>query len=295
MLTLLLYLLEYIHYRGLLMNKAGFYAKYKTAFLKHNQFNFLVLGSSRAEMHYNTRFIDSLWHVNAFNLGMTGASPEMTFRTLRAYSKKSKAPKQIIYEFDINNINDYKKEINDFNNYFPFLYADNFFDEFVKVEPRYRWFKWLPYYSLPYCGLKNFSTSIHGLTHKPNKNDENYYKGYVATTGVLNIERIKESKAIMLNKKNGDYLDSIIRFCKSHSIQIFVVTSPIFMGGHQEFSNKRVFVEKIRRRFNGQGVKYFDFSELNFVNDSSFFLDRYHMNARGADKFTKMLCDSLRL
>ena len=75
--TLFLYGLRKLHYRGLLKQTAGYYEKYNTAFINKNNFNVIFLGSSRAEMHYNTYIFDSLTKQNSFNLSLAGATPQV--------------------------------------------------------------------------------------------------------------------------------------------------------------------------------------------------------------------------
>jgi hypothetical protein len=77
--TLLLYGFRQLHYYGLLKQEKGYYAKYKTAFFEKNTFDVIFLGSSRAEMHYDTRIFDSITQKNSFNLSLAGATPRIAF------------------------------------------------------------------------------------------------------------------------------------------------------------------------------------------------------------------------
>ncbi|MEO6304234.1 MAG: hypothetical protein ABIP51_13800, partial [Bacteroidia bacterium] len=170
--------MRYLHYKGLLKQTKGYYGKYTTAFLKENNFNVLFLGSSRAEMHYDTKLFDSLTGSNSFNLSLAGANPQVAYAALKTYLVKSKAPKHLIYEIDYHYLGFNSGEIKEFNNYFPFLSIPELRSQFNKIDPRINHFYYDPYYSFPYTGFKNLSTSLHGWLNIPNQIDSLYYKGY---------------------------------------------------------------------------------------------------------------------
>ncbi|MBS1653037.1 MAG: hypothetical protein JSU07_13610 [Bacteroidetes bacterium] len=286
-------MLQLLLYKGLLLNNGGYYQKYKTIFLEKNQYNFLLLGSSRAESHYSTKIIDSTLHVNSFNLSAAGASSEFSYRLLKVYLKKSNAPKCVIYELDIMNVGNFEREIKDFNNFFPFLYTNDFYEDFSIIEPRYKLFKHIPYYALPFCGLKNISTSIHGYLNIPNKFDTCYYKGFVSYHHKLSKDSDIIKKNIFISNYTELYLDSIISICKKNNIQLIAVTSPIYKGGSIEFLNKNNIIDVIHQKFKKNGVQYFNFSETSFSNNRYLFSDIYHLMPEGSILFTKQLCDSL--
>jgi hypothetical protein len=74
LITCSLYSLRYLHYYGLLKQKQGYYGKFNLAFFNKNKFNVLFLGSSRSEMHYDTKIFDSITGRNSFNLSKVSSS-----------------------------------------------------------------------------------------------------------------------------------------------------------------------------------------------------------------------------
>ena len=83
----LLYAFKYFHYKNLLSAKIGFYDKYNTIFNKTNNFDVLFLGSSRAQMHYNTKLADSILNFNSFNVSYNGANIEQAFNIAKNETK----------------------------------------------------------------------------------------------------------------------------------------------------------------------------------------------------------------
>lgn len=281
-----MYTLRYLHYKGLLMQSKGYYAKYKTAFFEENNYNVIFLGSSRVEMHYNTKQFDSLTHQNSFNLSLAGATPQIAFAALKAYLLNSKAPEYLFYEIDYHFLKYKATEIKEFNNYFPFLKNRILRSEFSKLDGRMSHFYYNPYYSFPYTGLKNISTGLHGWLNIPNKTDSLYYKGFLKEVLRPNLKfnAIKPYYSFF-NISDRNYLDSIILLCKKSNSKITLISSPIFAGGKVDLANKPEIIKQLNNIANINKIRYFDLSSLPFCNNRHMFIDHYHMNYAGASKF----------
>ncbi|MBA2612423.1 MAG: hypothetical protein H0U95_10655 [Bacteroidetes bacterium] len=289
--TTLLYGLRYLHYKGLLKQKEGYYDKYNTAFFKKNNFNVLFLGSSRAEMHYDTRVFDSLTGANSFNLSLAGANPQIAFAALKTYLQNSKAPHYLIYEIDYHYLKYKNTEIKEFNNYFPYLSNKELRSQFSKVDARMNHFYYDAYYSFPFTGFKNISTSLHGWLNIPNQIDSLYYKGYFKESlrPALKFVHI-EPYFSFCHKTNRDYIDSIISICKQNNTQVTLVSSPIFGGGKIDLCNKQQIVNQMQNIAKINNICYYDLSSLVFCNQRQLFIDHYHLNYLGAEKYTRYFC-----
>ncbi len=290
LITLLLFGLRKLHYHGLLKQTAGYYDKYNTAFVNKNQLNVIFLGSSRAEMHYNTRLFDSLTHQNSFNLSLAGATPQVAFAALKAYLQNSTAPEYLIYEIDYHFLKFENNEIKNFNNYFPYLNNKTLLTEFTKIDGRMPYFYYNPYYSWPYIGFKNLSTSIHGWLNIPNQIDNLYYKGYFKESLRPSLTFVPiEPYYTYFNITNRNYLDSIITICKQKNTKITLLSSPIFAGGQVDLLNKKQIILQLNNIANINDINYYDLSSLPFCNNRKLFIDHYHLNYLGANKYTTFL------
>lgn len=291
LITGILYGIRYLHYEGLLRQTQGYYAKYKTAFYEKNNFNTLFLGSSRVEMHYNTRLFDSLTNQNSFNLSLAGATPQVAFAALKSYLQNSKAPNYLFYEIDYHFLKYKSTEVKEFNNYFPFLKNKTLLNEFAKIDKRMPNFYYNAYYSWPYTGFKNLSTGIHGWLGIPNKTDSLYYKGYLKEVlrPALTYVPVKKYYTFF-NLTDRNYLDSIITICKKNNINITLLSSPIFAGGKVDLVNKDQIIRQLRNIALINQISYYDYSSLSFCNERRLFIDHYHMNYLGANKFTRYFC-----
>ena len=287
LITGLLYAARYLHYRGLLRQPAGYYAKYKTCFFEKNHYSLLFLGSSRAEMHYNTALFDSLTGHSSFNLSLAGATPHTAFAALKAYLYQSSAPQYLIYEVDYHALRHPNQGIREFSNYFPFLGQPVLRQEFNRLDGRMIHFYYNPYFSFPYTGFRNLSTSAHGWLGIPNKGDSLYHKGFFKEVHRPHLDYLPVTPQHgWIDPVERNYLDSIILLCKKNNTRITLMSSPLFAGGRADVLNKEQVIRQLHHIAALHHIRYFDLSSLPFCNQRELFIDHYHLNYRGANKFT---------
>jgi hypothetical protein len=285
--TVALYGLRYLHWKGLLMQKQGYYATYRIAFLEKNNFEVLFLGSSRAANHYNVPLFDSLTGKNSFNLSVSGANTQVSFAILKAYLVNSSAPKQIFFETDLHNIDMNTHDIMEFNNFFPFFQNKTLLREFNNIDPRMKHFYYNAYYSWPYTGYRNISTSLRCWFGHVTQMDKHMNKGYFYDDihSNLNYSPTKPYK-VSIETINGNYLDSIILLCKSKKINLTLVTSPMFAGGKIDLLNKDQIVEEINQIVKKNCISYWEMSSRPYCNRRDLFVNHFHLNYLGARLFT---------
>jgi hypothetical protein len=269
------------------MNKGGYYEKYRRAFLEKNNYDFLFLGSSRAEMHYNTRVFDSLTGYNSFNLSLKGASPHMAYAALKAYLLNSAAPKVVVYEVDYHALKEEPVPFYEFNNYFPFLKNKVLRAEFQKIDKRTDLFYALPYLSFPYTGYKNISTALHGWFNIEYDNNYYYYKGTIFSKRLdtLGFLPSKPHYSYIL-ENNRNYIDTIINFCRFKNIQLVLCTSPAFGGFNINVNNAGQLAKQVRNISKIHHLPYYNFAQSAFSTRRELFGDFFHMNRNGAYLFT---------
>lgn len=289
-----LYAIRSFHYANLLSVNEGYYDKYKTVFLESNKYDLLFLGSSRAQMHYNTAMIDSNWKCNSFNLSYNGANIHQAFILLKCYLAKSMPPKVIFYEMDYHVFKTHEEEWMDFQNLFPFLKDEKTLDFLGSCDRRYSYAYYLPFYSLPQTGIKNFSTGMHYFFKRKLDNDHLYYKGYYRNCVQPNLNyKPTNIRYQWINKTDRDYLDSLIYLCKDKHIKLNLISSPIFGGGKLDVMNHVQLINQLKNIAFFNGLRYINYSSLPFCNQRDLFIDHHHLNANGSDLFTEYLCKTI--
>ncbi len=289
--TASLYGLREIHYSLLLSQKEGYYAHYRQAFLTKNSYDVLFLGSSRCQMHYNTLLFDSITGFNSFNLGIPGATPKISYLALLTYLEKSNNPDYLFMELDFHFLKHQAVELKDFQNFFPFLIDESFRKNFGKADARLLQAYYNPYYSWPYTGFKNLSSSLHIALDIPGKTDTLFYKGYfkeILKPTLNNYEPQREYQFFHPQERN--YLDSIIAICKQKNIDLFLVSSPAYEGAKDDVINKTSIIKQLGNIAKANQLPYGDFSYIDSCsNRLNYFTDNFHMNYAGARIFTQKL------
>lgn len=286
-----MYGLRYLHWKGLLTQERGYYAKYRTAFLEKNDYDVLFLGSSRAGTHYNTTVFDSITGCNSFNLSLSGASSGVSLAALKGYLKNSKAPQYIFYETDLHNIH-IEGDIMEFNNYFPFLQNEVLLEEFNKIDPRMKHFYYDAFYSWAYTGYKNISTSMRSWLHVVDRKDSSYTKGYILNDREdPSCLMLPEKRTGGFNSENRKNFEELIGFCKTKNIKLIMVTSPMFAGGKIDLLNKDQIVNQVNQIVEKKGLQHWNLSSTPYCAQRKLFIDHFHMNYQGARLFTFKLAE----
>jgi hypothetical protein len=263
------------------------YEKYNTMFLKKNAFDVLFMGSSRAEMHFNTRIFDSVTGHFSYNIGVTGASPRIAFAVLKAYCYNSKPPKHLIFDLDIHFLKYAVDTIRHFPRYFSYLGNKVLLSEFNKIDSRFTSFRYNPLHSLPYANIRMLAASLHGWIGQPAKYDSAYYKGY-AGFELEEFNLKKEAKPFygFIHPRERQFIDSIIRFSKANGIDLVLLTSPMYKGAEDQMLNKKQVTTQLFNIAMINGIEYWDMSKAAYSSREDYFYDNFHMNPQGARLFT---------
>jgi hypothetical protein len=274
-------------YVGVRKNKTGLFDKFNTMFLKANAYDVVFLGSSRAETHFNPGIFDSITGSFSYNLGVTGATPRISYAVLKAYCSKSKLPKHVIFDIDFHFLKYGIDTIRHFSRYFPYLSNDVLLKQFSGIDNRFTSFKYNPIHSLPYSNIRMLGASLHGWLGKAGKYDSLYYKGYVSDV-FYELPKMKNHDPFygFIHPRERQYIDSIIQFSEENNINLVLVTSPMFKGIEHELLNKKALVFQLKNIAKINKLEYWDMSKSAYSGNEKFFLDNYHMSAAGARLFS---------
>ncbi len=285
------YAVREIIYGGLRENKFGIFDKYNTIFLKSNNYETLIIGSSRAESHFNCRIIDSVLNTNSYNIGIQGSSLPFSLDVFSAYLENSKFPRNIIFNIDYH-INACDNDtVFMYPRYFPYLSNKTLFKALEKRDKRFLGFRYFPYYSLAFMGDNYFSAAMRGFFNMPGQYDKDYYKGSAPIRDVKWKYKLYYAcdEAVMY-----DRIDSVAAICKRHNANLFLVLSPIYSKASGQILNGSSLIQKLKEKAISNNVVLLDYNSDSLCNDSTLFADPYHMNEKGANLFTKKFSEDLR-
>lgn len=240
----------------------------------------LIMGSSRANHHYDPQILSDSLGLSCYNLGIDGSGVILMDGFYRLITQRY-IPKYIIYEltpsFDLYQYEGDANNTRYLSQLKPFYREDCLKQLFDDVNSCER----LKLYS----GLYRYNTSCLNLLRSFVGHEPTIDNGYTPLDGAM-----KESKPFEVNTDykidtlKTKYLKQFIRDCKENGTQLIFVVSPRF-GATTNIEYQPCF-EIIFR----QGSKAFDFyCAPEFISNKEFFKDAFHMNKDGAAFFTKKM------
>ena len=244
----------------------------------------LIFGSSRALHHYNPIIISDSSGLSCYNCGQDGNGIILNYGRYRLISQRY-TPKMIIYDvqssFDLITGDDNTKYLGWLKAYYD---KDGIPEIFESVDKKERY----KMQSMMYRYNSKFMQILTDYIH-PLKSD--------GIKGFLPID--EEMDTMLVNKKEEkkeelsydslkiNYLKKFVDECKGSKI-VFVV-SPCWDG------METTSLQPIKKICKEKGLPFIDFSnDSRFVHHNELFKDGQHLNARGADTFTKVLVHKLK-
>lgn len=244
----------------------------------------LVFGSSRAVHHYNSTMIEDSLGMTCYNCGDDGSGIILSYARLMM-TKERHQPRIIIQDvmpkFDLM-VNDNHKYLGWLRAHYDKEYIHQIFDDVDKTE-KYKMMSYLYRYN------SRFLQSI--VAYITGKANDGGIKGFRPRKG--NLDRMK----LKLNREELDnytydslklnYINKFIDLADGAEI-IFVV-SPMWYGMDSlQLQPLKVICQE-------RGIPFIDFSNNpKYVHQDKYFKDGTHMNAIGADEFTKDLITCLK-
>lgn len=243
----------------------------------------LIFGSSRAIHHYNATMLEDSLGMTCYNCGNDGNGIILSYGRLMM-AKERHQPKIVIH--DVFATYDLLK--NDNNQYLGWLkpwYERNgirqIFDEIDKTEKYKMTCQSYRYNSKFLQNLFVYFTSISAETG---------IKGFRPVDAVFDpmmISNKRKTEKYEYDSLKLAFIDKFIDLSKGS--QLFFVISPIWYG------MDTTEVEPIRTKCKQCGIPLLDYSNNpKYVHNNEYFKDGSHLNARGADEFTKDLIIELR-
>ncbi len=238
----------------------------------------VILGSSRANHHYNTSLIEKKFGVKTINYGQDGSDVAFYYIILKTLVETHK-PSLVILDIKPNEFADFPN-YNQLSTLYPIIDKISVSDEDLKNISKYE--KW-KLKSNSYRFNNNFIEQINSMHGK--KEDTASISGYLPLP----------VKKVVLQKQNIDepafnadiysYFLKIIALCKNENIKLVVCISPYY--------NNVVFektVEETQKACNENNLQFINYLNNQLIDfPDSLFADEAHLNYEGADRFTNNL------
>lgn len=263
---------------------------YRTTYaLDSTKADILIFGSSTASHHYIPEFFKEKFHESCYNTGRDGNSILFSYAILKSLLKRY-TPKMIVLD-----VND-KEFIKDHLSYdrisslLPYYDSHPELRSIILLRSPFEKYK-LVSRIYPFNSLL-FTIGIGNQEANKSRNYVVDYDGYVPLNYVWKSTLFTDTtySQYQIDSTKVNIFRTFLEDCKKLNISIFVFTSPKFTRyTHQDSSIE--IIEDITRKLH---IPYY-----NFINDSFFlshkelFHNLGHLNASGAEIFTKRVIDTI--
>ena len=293
-----LYLVRAFEYAGIRKNEKGEFAKLRQSFEEKNNYDLLVIGSSRAECQFYTPLIDSATGLNSYNIGMTGAVMPFIRATLEAYLVHSAPPKYVVLNLDIHSLSDNPDTVYNFPRYFAYLGNEKLYEGLKARDKRFFFFKYFPFYSMPYYTSRYFNSSIRGWIGKEGKYDADYEKGFAPHPRNTRLGDFDTLTIRYYNPPVPEYfrteLGRIDSICKKNNIKLVLALAPLYYRWEEHVVNYAATEVQLREYAAEHHISFIDLSHDSIRFNKALYSDLSHLHKDGALIFTRHFCDSLK-
>ena len=245
----------------------------------------LIMGSSRANHHYNPQILSDSLGLSCYNLGIDGSGVILMDGFYRLITQRY-IPKYIIYEltpsFDLYQYAGDANNTRYLSQLKPFYREDCLKQLFDDVDCRER--------MKLNSGLYRYNTSCLNLFRSFSRGKVSEGDGYEPLHGAMSVVKpFVESPIQQIDSLKIKYLKAFINDCKANGTIVLFVISPRY-GAATSMEYQPGFNVCIDERC---GVmNYYCDSDLSFKVE--YFNDSYHLNKDGADAFTKRIAHDIK-
>jgi hypothetical protein len=260
----------------------------------------IVNGSSRALNHYDPRIISDLTGMSAYNLGMNGVQIDVQMAVLQTYLKHNTKPKLVVQNIDAFIFEATEQgQIYDPGLYMPYLADAQLYEPLRRIDPAVWKWKHMPLYGYAVEDMR--FTWISGLLGCLGYSGrEDYFLGFNPryTEWTEDFERFKASigdgKSYRIERRAIEAFTSIIETCRAQNIPLIFVYSPEYYEMQGLVRNRNAIFGTIQQFCAKFQILFWDYSESALCQQRDYFYNSQHLNARGAEQFSRELSLQLR-
>jgi hypothetical protein len=251
----------------------------------------LIFGASQAQHNYDPRILSDSLNMTCYNAGQDGGhSIIMQYAQILVITKRY-SPKIILLEFHPDKIVHYPGDYDRLSILLPYYKLYPELRPIIHLRSPYEKIKLLssiyPFNS-KVINLVRYNTN----THAARKQDVD---GFLPITNKeMNFEMLKtrpeKAAQFLIDTNMINALKNIISICKEKNISLFLVYSPIFHKVDEKQSPSSYIADLSLQIINKEKVNYRDFSfDSIFAGKMDLFVDKVHLNSRGATLFSENL------
>ncbi len=247
----------------------------------------LIIGNSRAWIHYNTDILDSLLENETYNLGMDGMTSIQQEYRYKYYRQFNSKPKLIIFNVDDETYYN-RKEILQPQQYFPYLDDSLISSQCIRMGlfPMRVYFPPVRYFEADIC----FEAMWRCLTNTPCDESVRKRKGFLGFDRPWNEATYKQiiSKNLIakfdpsLMKRHELFLQSL----RNEGIELLLVFAPQFVDYTKHIAHHSTILLYYQNLAKRLGAGFWDYSQSDYSKSKDNFFEQHHMNLSASNRYS---------
>jgi len=258
----------------------------------------LVVGSSRAEFHFDCEILSLALSKACLNVGENATAPNTQLPFLEAYLARNEPPEIALVSLDPFALG-VRKDLNDPALYAAHLDEPHLYALAVAHEPSMRRARDVPLYAFAVLGLGFTQTALEGLLGPPPPPG-------MARFPLLAVDREWDGsfEAWLASHPRGDdlplepagvaALEQVLSLFARRGSRVVLVYSPDYAGTRSYLQNRAEVLGTFYGIASLRGLPMLDYSGSSLSSDRAMFYNSQHLNARGARLFSEELARDLR-
>ncbi len=260
----------------------------------------IIVGSSRAKVHYNPLILDSILHLNSYNIGLKGHRFQLQYPVFNIYMAHNKKPKYVIQNIDPSLLEP-REDFFEYEQFIPYA-NDSIIKKYTKgMKGAFT----VPELYMPlfiYNGHTDFIVKgIKSYFHRSvGKSKKIVIKGFEPNSEIWDgrFEIFKKQYPNGITIKNSDTIkkefEDYLAYCKSNDIKVIFVVTPVYYEETKMVNNLPELMALFNQYAKTYNIPMLDYSNIPLCFDKKYFYNSQHLNAMGADLFSLQLARDLK-
>jgi hypothetical protein len=260
----------------------------------------IIFGSSVSEVGFNTALLQQATGGAVYNCSVNG-TPFSQYKVLidefASYSKNNKYVilSEAYFSFEKFNVITFPER------YFAHISNDNFYATLSNIQPELLWkCRYIPFYKLVAINHNYYKNAMLGWKNIFKKSAPDSSNGFLPVDrnweldADENIKNTKPFKVALDSSILKEYVQTITSL-QAKGKRVIIVLTPMYEKVINTLTDIGPLRNKLIEVAETTGCKFLDFSQCSLCADKAFFYNSTHLNKNGADTFSKLLGDSLKL
>ena len=270
-------------------NQKRIFANWNQIYNDTTNYDLVINGNSRAWVQYNPFIIDSILHINSYNLGIDGSPINRQIIKYQKYCDLHKAPKYLIQNIDFGTMAiryGYERE-----QFFPYFFFDR---ELVQQIDKYEKFSFMEKYFPCYRYLGYEDVLIEALF-----NDRYYFdfieKGYTGQNRKWDGFQLAKQDKVECDCDTDaiKLFEEFLNEVRLEGTKVIFVYAPVYHKVRAKMINEQQMFDmydSIAKKFD---IQILDYKDIPMCYDTTYFYNGTHLNKIGAELFTTKLAHDI--